>query len=342
MDLNELKSRIKACNLSGCYVFAGEEDYLKRYYLGEIRNALVGDPTLAAFNHSIFEGADINFAQIRDAIKSPPVFANFKLIEWRYPSFTKAKESDLKLFEETLDLLYDHPYATLAFIVADGELDFGTPKKESRFVKRFKDKLNLFNMQKSTDAQLNAWLKKHFDSYGINASQAVCGELVFRAGRSMSVLKSEVDKLSFCAIARGLKEIDSQLVREVASSTPESDTFALSNAILERNKIGAFTALEEMKRDRLDPIVILGMMERSYVEIVKVLMLLGEGMDSQDISRETGIHPYLVKRYISHAGKFTKKRAVKILDELVRVDTGLKYGGIASYTAIEIFISKCV
>ena len=45
MDLNELKSRIKACNLSGCYVFAGEEDYLKRYYLGEIRNALVGDPT---------------------------------------------------------------------------------------------------------------------------------------------------------------------------------------------------------------------------------------------------------------------------------------------------------
>ena len=342
MDLNELKARIKACNLGGCYVFAGEEDYLKRYYLGEMRKALVGDPTLAAFNHALFEGADINFAEIRDAIKSPPVFSEFKFIEWRYPSFAKAKESDLKLFEETLDLLSDYPYATLAFIVADGEVDLGTPKKESRFVKRFKDKLYIFNMQKSTDAQLNAWLKKHFDAYGISTTPNVRDELVFRAGHSMSVLKSEVDKLAFCAISRGLNSIDSALIREVASSTPESDTFALSNAILERNKIGAFTALEEMKRDRLDPIVILGMMERSYTEIVKVLMLLNEGMGSQDIARETGINPYVVKRYVANAGKFTKERAARILEELVRVDTGLKYGGIAGYTAIEIFISKCV
>ena len=70
MDINELKSRIKSLRLDGCYVFAGEEDYLKRYYLSSIRDTLVGDATLAAFNHAVFEGAQINFAAVQDAIKA--------------------------------------------------------------------------------------------------------------------------------------------------------------------------------------------------------------------------------------------------------------------------------
>ena len=118
MDINELKARIKSSRLDGCYLFAGEEDYLKRYYLSSLREAIVGDATLAAFNHSVFEGAEIDFAAITDAVKSPPVFAEYKLIEWRCPSFTKMKESDLKLLEQTLDLLEEHTYATLAFFVS--------------------------------------------------------------------------------------------------------------------------------------------------------------------------------------------------------------------------------
>lgn len=342
MDINELKSRIKATRLDGCYMFAGEEDYLKRYYLSSVRDALVGDPTLAAFNHAVFEGAEINFALVRDAIKAPPMFADYKLIEWRYPSFTKMKEGDLKLLEETLDLLIDFPYATLAFIVSDGEVDLGTAKKESRFVKRFKEKINIFDFPMSTDAQLMSWLKKHFEAYSLTASQGALRELIFRAGHSMSVLKSEVDKLAYCVLARGGDTVTEALVREVASTTAECDTYALSNAIIERNKAGAYFALEEMKAQRMDPLMILGMLERSYSELVNVLMLAKDGMGSADIVKETGINAYRIKLYLAGTTRFTAERAARILEELVRVDTGAKFGGITGYTAIEIFIGKCV
>jgi DNA polymerase III delta subunit len=132
MDLNDFKTKLKSGDLGGCYIFAGEEDYLKRYYLSSLRDAIIEDDTLAAFNHALYEGADIDFPSVRDAIKAPPLFAERKLIEWRYPSFEKMKESDLRLFEETLELLSDFPYATLAFIVSEGDIDLGAGKKVIR------------------------------------------------------------------------------------------------------------------------------------------------------------------------------------------------------------------
>lgn len=342
MDVNEFKAKIKSDSVGGCYIFVGEEDYLKRYYLGELRDTVVGDATLAAFNHALYEGAEIDFARISDDIKSPPVFAEYKLIEWRYPNIDKMKESELVLLENTLELLSDYPYAVFALIVADGDITLGVGKKEGKFEKRFKDKLNLLNFPKSTEAQLISWLKRHFDTYSVGVTADVLRELIFRSGHSMSVLNFEVDKLAFLALSRGKTSVSSEDVKEAASSTPECDTFALSNAILDRNKAGAYYALDEMKSHRLDPLVILGMMAKTYSELVNVIMMQSDGMDASDIATALGMNPYRLKLYISASRKFTKERASRVAEELVRVDTGAKFGGITGYTAIEIFIAKCV
>ena len=342
MDANELKARIASGRTEGCYLFAGEEDYLKKHYLSALRDSIVADETLAAFNHALFEGTDLSFAALRDAIKAPPVFAERKLVEWRYPSFDKMKESELTLFEETLELLAEHSYTTLAIIVADGGVELGAGKRESKFEKRFRDKLSLLVFNKSTDAQLMSWLKRHFDSYRVGVSADVLRELIFRSGHSMSVLSSEVDKLAFAALARGKDSVSVQDVRDIASSTPECDTFALSNAILDRNKAAAFAAMEEMKLRRLDPLVILGMMAKSYSELVNVMMLEADGLGSADIASTLGMNPYRLKLFLGASSRFSRERASRILSELVRVDTEAKFGGVTGYTAIELFISKCV
>ena len=342
MDVNEFKSRLKSGELGGCYMFVGEEDYLKKHYLGMLRDSIVSDATLAAFNHSLFEGAEIDFALVNDAIKSPPVFAEYKLVEWRYPNIDKMKESDLSLLEDTVEMLREYPYAALAIIVSDGDLTLGVGKRESKFERRFRDKLYLMNFPKSTETQLLAWLKRHFDAYSVNVSADTLRELIFRSGHSMSVLNSEVDKLCYLALSRGMDTVNADTVREAASSTPECDTFALSNAVLERNKAGAYTALDEMKSRRVDPLMILGMMAKSYSELVNVLMMQGDGMGSADIASALGMNPYRLKLYLSASSRFTKERAARIAEELVRVDTGAKFGGVTGYTAIEMFIAKCV
>lgn len=341
MELNDFKSIVKSGKLAGCYMFSGEEDYLKRYYLSSLRDAALGDAAFSAFNHVVYDG-EVDFASIADDVITPPMFEPYKLIECRYPGFDKMKESDLEALERVLDLVYETDYAVLAFLVSDGEVDLGTPKKESKFTKRFSDRIRILNFDKSTDAQLLSWLKKHFDAESIKVSADTLRALIFRVGHSMTVLNSEVTKLCMYAKAREMSEITVADVNAVASSTPECDTFALSNAIIEKNKKLAFLALDEMKSRRLDPIMILGMMAKTYTDIVNVAMMMRDGVGQNDIQAITKMNPYKLKLYMSAAKKYSPENAAKILNELTRVDTGAKWGGVTGYTAIELFLSKCL
>ena len=342
MELNDFKARIKSGDIVGCYIFSGEEDYLKRYYLASLRSVAVTDDSFSAFNYAVYDGAEIDFASLRDDIMSPPMFEPYKFIEWRYPNFEKMKESDLAELEKILELVYSTDYAVLAFLVSDGEVDLGTPKKESKFVKRFGERIRILNFDKSTDAQLLSWLKRHFDAEGVGVTLDVLNALIFRAGHSMTVLNNEVIKLCMLAKARGQSEISVADVELAASSTPECDTFALSNAVLERNKKGAFLALEEMKSRRLDPLMILGMMAKTYTDLLNVVMMLDDGIGMNDLQAATKMNAYKLKLYVTAAKRFTPSKAQAIIAELARVDTGAKFGGVTGYTAVEMFIAKCL
>ena len=342
MELNDFKALLKSDNIVGTYVFSGEEDYLKRYYLGELREKAITDEAFSTFNYAVYDGEEIDFASLRDDVISPPMFEPYKLIEWRYPDFDKMKESELDELEKLVDLVASTDYAILAFLVSEGNVDLGTPKKPSKFTKRFGEKMHILNFEKCTDTQLLSWLKRHFDAEGVEVTKDVLDALIFRAGHSMTVLNNEVIKLCMLAKSRGQSGISADDVRLVASSTPECDTFALSNAIIERNKRGAFIALEEMKSRRLDPIMILGMMAKTYTDIANVVIMLGDGTSSADIQTATKMNPYRLKLYVGAAKKYTPEKVNAILTELARVDTGAKYGGVTGYTAIEMFISKCL
>ena len=62
MDITSFKSRLKGESFGGIYIFAGEEDYLKKYYLSEIANICCPDEAFSLFNRVIFDGADIDLA----------------------------------------------------------------------------------------------------------------------------------------------------------------------------------------------------------------------------------------------------------------------------------------
>lgn len=340
MELNEFLTKLKSTSIGATYAFVGEEEYLKRYYLGELRRAAVDDPTLAAFNHQVFDGEEINFGQISDAIKAPPMMSDYKMTEWRYADFSSMTEKELTAVEELCALQKEHPYSVLAFIISDGAADLGTDKRPGKFIKRFGSKMNILRFDKSTDNQLFAWLKKHFDAEGVGVTLDTLKALVFRSGHSMDVLVNEVRKLSALAKARGLESISPREVEEVCSSTPECDTFALSNAILERNRKGAFLALEEMKIRRVDPITIVSMMIKVYTDLVTVAHLLEEGKEASDAAELLKMNVYKFRIYATAAKKHTEERLVAVECKLREMDVASKFGGIAGYTAIELFISK--
>ena len=340
MDITTLKAELKNGNASGIYIFAGEEDYLIRYYLRSLREKVTGDEAFAVFNNPIFDGNEIDFGAIIEAVKAPPMMNDYKLVEWRHADFTSLRENGLEQLEELVAVCEEHPYSIVAFTADEDGLDFGTPKKPSAFIKRFDKQLKILRFEKSTENQLYAWLKKHFDAQDITVTLDTVKALVFRSGRSMDVLVGEVDKLCALAHARGKNAVTPEDVNEVCSSTPECDTFALSNAILDRNKHQAYLALEDMKLRRVDHTIVMGMIARVFDDLISVSHLLDEGLGALEIEEVLGMNKYKLKIYISAAKKYGTERLAVIVNDLARVDADSKFGGVTGYTAVELFLSR--
>ena len=340
MDITQFKSNLKSNNLCGIYLFCGEEDYLIRYYLKSLRERVAPDEAFAVFNNPVFDGEEVDFGAIIEAVKSPPMMADYKLIEWRHADLSGLKESQLEAFDELIEVCTEHPYSVVAFTAGEEGIDLGTPKKPSAFSKRYDKKINILHFEKSTESQLYSWLKRHFDSHKINVSLDTVKALVFRSGRSMDVLAGEVEKLCALAQARGKDSVTPEDVNEVASSTPECDTFALSNAIIDRSRRGAYLALEDMKLRRVDPTVVMGMVARTFDDLAAISHLLDEGLGVNEIRDILKMNEYKLKRYLPSAKKYGSQKLSEILRLLAETDASSKYGGVTGYTAIELFISR--
>ena len=340
MELNDFKNEIKSGKLSGIYVFAGEEDYLVRYYLSSLRSAVGIDDTFAVFNNPVFDGDEVDFGALTDAVKSPPMMSDYKLVEWRHADFSSMNDRELDLLEELSSLVGEHPYSIVAFTASGDGLDFGTAKKPSKFINRFGKLMKILQFEKSSDNALYSWLKKHFDAQGVGVDLPTLQALVFRSGHSMDVLHSEVNKLSALAHARGLSAITPSEIEEVASTTPECDTFALSNAIIERNKPKAYAALEEMKIRRVDANVAMGMIARTYDDLLNVAILLDEGRGLSDIESVLKMNSFKLKLYAAAVKRYGTDKLRHAVSTLARVDADSKFGGITGYTAVELFITQ--
>ena len=340
MDIAEFKSRLKSGELAGWYLITGEEDYLKKYYMNELRREVVTDEAFALFNYVAFDGADIDFAAVTEAIKSPPMMSDYKLIEWKFANLDSLKESERSALEGLFELKEEYPCAIFAIMTTADGFDAGTAKKPSRHATRLARGFDIINFQKSTENQLLSWLKKHFDAEGVGVDLQVLNALLFRSGRSMEILNNEVIKLSSYVKANGRSALTATDVEEVASPTVECDAFALSNAVLEKNVERAFFAMSDLKQRRVEPVSIIAMLERTYAELTSVAMLLEEGRGASDVEAILKFHPFKAKLYIGAAKRVGAKRLSASLAELRNIDASSKSGGITGYGPIEMFITK--
>ena len=342
MTAAELKNLIKAGTIGGMYLFSGEEDYLKKYYLSEIVNICCPDAAFSLFNRVTFDGADINIADISEALKSPPMMADYKLIEWKYPDLEHMSESEKKALESIADEISEYPYAVFVIFADIDGFNPGSIKRPSKLALRFSKKFNLINFEKSTDAQLIGWLKRHFDAEGIFADADTLSLLIFRSGHSMEVLKNEVSKLAAYAKANDLSAITKNEVDFVAAPTLECDAFALSTAITDKNKEKAFFALQDMAQRRMESGAVLATLARAFGELVTVSLLLEEGMDAKDIEAALGWNQYKIKICINSAKKWGRQKLSEATARLRFLDAESKSGGFSGYKTLEIFICQFI
>ena len=339
MQISELKARIGKGEVEGVYIFAGEEDYLKRYYIGEMRRLIVTDESMAPFVHFVFEGAAVDFGKIADAVSTPSFFGERKLVEWHLADFERMGEKEIKALKQLADEVTAAADSAVVFFTTVEGLDVGTEKRPSRLTKRLEEAAHLVPFFKSGDAQLSSWILRHFSAEGLHAEPSVARAMIERIGHSMDILASEIDKLVCYAKANGLSAVSEEVVDFVCIKTVESDAFSLSNAMLDGKTEDAYRYLGDMKRRRLDPIVILSQISRLYGDMLSVALLDEEGLSAKQIAAQLKMHEYKTGLYL----KAAKKNGVSALEKRLllcsELDAAMK-NGTPSYHGLERLVAE--
>ena len=341
MTQQELKQAMAQNTVSGCFLFYGEEDYLKRYYAAELKKHLVDGSGLSDLNYTLFDGQEMLLGQLLDAVKALPMMADFRLVEWRHADLEamKAKDFDrlLEIAEETKN---EYPYTVFLVTATEEGLEKGTQKKPGERLKKLCAVFEGVDFPRSTDGQLVSWIHRHFSHEKLQDSAEVCRLLLLRAGHDMTELQKEIDKVVCYVKAQKREQITKEDIEQVTSVKPENDTYAMSNALLEGNIPLAFSCFEEMKSRRVDPGALAGQLFRIYTDLATVSVFVQEGKSTDDIAKILNMNAFKTGLYVKAARRMSHEGVMKALAYCKEADRYYKSVYVNTYDQLEKLIVR--
>lgn len=333
----EFRKRLQG-PLSGCYLFFGEEDYLKAFCIKTAREQICPDEGLAVFNDISLDFLDFSPDALADALDVPPMMCDCKMVTVKSVDF-----GDLKA-DEIADLIgileahkEDNSNLLILSVIPDG-LDTGRlPKKPSALFNKLAAVCTPVYFEASSPAKLSAWVVRHFRHEGVEISDATARFLVDYCGTSMQTLASEIRKLCLYARAHGRTAVTEQDVRTVSVPTADCDFFALSNAILAGNHAEALSVLSVMKFRRVKPEITLSEISQTYCNLYQIKQLADGGLAPADIAKiiSPAMHPYVVELHLRAARRHTNDSLARAISLCADADLAMKTYGRNKFEQIE-------
>lgn len=331
MTPTEFKSELK--HPSGGYLFYGEEDYLKRYYLNALRRQTVTEGDV--FNHIVINSESYSPERFAAAVEALPVMAETKLIELNSLYLSSMTEGELEELCSVLSTLPSYEYNVLVIYTEPDELDPGVKNKPSAVLKRLSEFLKPVFFDRETPARLANWTYKHFVKELIVAPHDAVTMLVSRCGGDMFTLSAEIDKLCCYLKANGRDRLTEEDIKAVCGEKREFGAFELANAILDGSPARAFAVLSELKKIKERPEVILSGISRTLCDLITVRVLIDSGMSMQVIEKKLGMNSYKLSLYSKSAAKNSLSDLNGVLERCYEADKLIKSSSLNSYTVLE-------
>ncbi len=248
--LTQLKKELTEGKLGTLYLFHGEEDYLRDYYLETVRKKLL-PPGMETFNLHVFQGKDLDLQTLSDCVDAFPMMNDRTvLVVYDYDLF-KNEERRSRLE----DLFQDLPdYVCLIFVYdllpfkANGNTRLGKLIKKVGVTVEF---------QPQQQSDLNAWIRRHFKALGKEIDNSTAEYLTFLCGGLMTGLGGEIEKIGSYAPGEKITKAD---IDAVATPVLDARVFAMSDAIGAGRFDQAMAVLSDLYQMNEAPIKILAVL----------------------------------------------------------------------------------
>ena len=331
MTPSEFKTELK--RLRGGYLFYGEEDYLKRHYLSAARKETVSEGDV--FNHIIINSENYSPVYLSSAIEALPVMADKKLIEINSLYYSSMSENDLEQFCTVLSTLPDYEYNILIVYTEPDELDIGRKNAPSAELTKLSEVLKPVLFDSQTPAKLADWTYKHFVKELIIAPHDLVVMLVDRCGGDMFTLSNEINKLCCYLKAQGRDKLTYEDVCRVCAERRDAAEFEFTNAILDGSTDRAFAVLNDMKKSKEKPEIILSGISKVIGDLLIIKNLQSDGSNLDYISKKLSYHSYKVSLYAKSAAKTDISVLKAVNERCYEADLLIKSTSLDAYTVLE-------
>ena len=329
MTYTEFNAEIKAGLPKSLYIFTGPEDFLKEHCIEQAKAKLVV-PGFEDFNFQSYSSVP-DFELCGDFVNSLPMMGERKLLVLRKCGFF---DRNLKRKSDWEELFADIPPSACVLL---WEPDPEKGKKSAPPLRKVCEKVGVtveFPLQ--TEAKLIPWLAKIAASGGKLIDKGCASYLIASLGRSMSVLKTEMQKVN--AYAQGEQitraDIDAVIVRPA-----EDKAFKLMDAIMDGRKDLCFDYLYELRQNRTEPVAFLSMFSGQLLNIYKAKLLLGEGYQRSVVIQKMG-GGWTVEKSVTKAARASEDGLEGLISLCRDADRDIKQGRMEPWTALELIITE--
>lgn len=294
------------------YLFHGEESFFIDRLVQYIEYNVLNESE-KEFNLDILYGKDINVPQLISIAKRYPMFATHHVVIVKEAQ-TLQNINDLTSYvKEPLKstiLVLVHKHKTI-----DGRKSLG---------KLIKKKGIIFNSKKLYDNQIPDWINTYLSNKNYKITPKASIMLTEFVGNDLSKMSNELDKM-IINLEQGTEITDRHIEQNIGISK-DYNVFELQNAIGNRNIPRAYTIADYFgKHQKSFPL--LRITSNLYFYFTKLMLIhKSKTRNPQDLGNIIGLHPFLVKDYISAANNFSLAQIASAINYLKEYD--LKSKGI--------------
>lgn len=332
MSVKQLTEDIKNGTLASVYYIYGEEEYLKRTYFDQLKNA--GAPELPEFNLIEINGRNFDLIDFTNSVNSYPMMSEHKVVAVTdFENDMLKKDFSAKL-TETLKNVPD--FCTVIFY--DGEL------------KRDKSNAALSKIMKNAGAVdvsvghpslsgLASWCIRHFKSGGKRADEAVLKRLFDRSGTDMLVLSNEIKKL--CSGVDGeiitVADVDALATRNI-----EADRYRMIDAFCNSNYSELLSVIDDLYSQGVDDISIANVLYYAFLDLWHARETLDCRRSRAELVSVMGMRPFVADRTLRNARGLSARFLRKAMLNALELDVKLKSTSLNKRELITVFIADLV
>lgn len=299
MIVEKIIAEWKRQNFKPVYWLEGDEEYFIDKAVDFAEHHILNENE-SSFNLSVFYGKDANWADVINACRRYPMFAERQVV--------LLKEAQQMKDVEKLISYIENPLSSTVFVISYKEKKLDARK---RFAKIVKEKGELISTKKMYDSKLPEWTQEMLQSKGLTINQKGLILLVEHIGNDLTRIVNEVDKLSVNLGTR--KNISEEDIEEYIGVSKEYNVFELQTALAAKDLARSIQIIQYFEANpKAGPIQLI--LPSLYSFFSKVFMIFSAGTnDEKAIAASIGVNPFFMKDYILAARLYKYPGVEKVL-----------------------------